>query len=262
MKIISNRNLLYFIFIIILAQACIPSKQESPEMVLSPDRLVKKLESNRRKIKVFEGNGVIDVESPDLSASATFEVVIKKPDTVKISVYGPFGIDLAAARVTNNDFIFYDVLRNKVHRGKHDRSVLKNVFKVDLSFEDIMDAFAGAVNLTEKLRREPDKFEGNKENYFLTYTDIISGYNSLYTIDAGNLAITDYVIKDKSDKILFEGNYSRFKNYNDVPVPHNTRIFNESENQRLDIEYRHIKINRENVNVDIDIPSDAEVVEW
>ena len=68
---------------------------------------------------------------------------------------GPFGIELAQALVTNKSFVFYDALHNTAYEGESTDEVLKNIFKIDLPFNDLLDAFIGSVNLTSKLYKQP-----------------------------------------------------------------------------------------------------------
>ena len=259
-----KKILLVFLFAVALVMtACVPSKPvKEEEKTLPADRLIKKLEANRRKIKTFEGSGILNIQTPEISAKANFEVILKKPDSVKISVYGPFGIELVHAVVSKNDFTFYDVVRNNVYKGNVKQDVLKKIFKVDLTFDDLMDAFAGAVNLTDKLRQDPDDYEINPDNYILSYKNEEAGKESIYMINTEDLAITNYKLIKLPDEILFEGIYSDFKDFESVFVPYKTIVENKEHDQRVDIEYRSIKINNEVGDLSIEYPSDAEIIEW
>ena len=242
--------------------ACVPSKPTVEERELPADRLIKKLEANRRKIKTFEGSGIMNVESPQLSAKANFEVTLIKPDTIKLSVFGPFGIDLAHALVTKNDFKFYDVIRNDLYTGNVRMEILKNIFKVDLTFDDLLDAFSGSVNLTSNLRRTPDDFSANEDSYTLNYIDNRSNKSSVYEISVDEFAITNYrLIKDSSD-VIFEGNYSDFRKFENVPVPFFSKVEYKEKNQSVTIEYRNIKVNKEITDLTFDYPNDVNVIRW
>ena len=248
---------------LLFMNACVPSKPvQEDEKILPVDRLIKKLEANRRKIKTFEGSGVLNIQTPQITAKANFEVILKKPDSVKVSVYGPFGIELAHALVSKNDFTFYDVMRNSIYKGSAKQDVLKQIFKVDLSFDDLMDAFAGAVNLTDKLRNNPDNYEINADEYILSYKDDEAGKESVYKINVEGLAITKYKLIKIPNVILFEGSYSDFKDFENVFVPYKTIVENKQQNQSVNIEYRNIEINKEVGDLSIKFPSDAEIIEW
>jgi len=105
-------SLTIFIF---LFDGCVPSKPTEDVELLPSERLINKLEANRRKIKNFEGIGVFEIESDQYSNSANFQIVMQKPDSIYFSVLGPFGIELAQALVTKDDYVFYDALQNTAY---------------------------------------------------------------------------------------------------------------------------------------------------
>ena len=222
----------FFFSLLLLFDSCVPSKPVEEDRELSPDRLIKKLEANRRKIKTFEGSGVLNINTARIEAKANFEVLFKKPDSIKISIFGPFGIDLAQVLVTKENFMFFDVIHNELYRGINKAGILEKIMKINIDFDDLMDAFAGAVNLTDKLRMEPDRFQTTDDKYILTYIDRNSSKMSIYEIATENLAITNYQLFQNNRDLLFEGVYSDFKNFEGVPVPYNTLV---SDNQILEL---------------------------
>lgn len=258
----------YFYFHIILLlsiifiSACAPSKSIEKERIISPDRLIKKLEANRRKIKSFEGSGVITIQNSEMNAKSNFEVIMKKPDSIKVSFFGPFGIELAQALISSNRFQFYDVINNNLYKGQLKDDVIQRILKVNMSFFEIIDAFTGSVNLTDKLRLEPDKFEITGDLYRLTYIDSTQSLEKIYLVHSNNLSITESIIRTLNGKVLFEGKFKNFKLLDDVPVPFEINLNDSNNKQKLKIEYRNINVNKELPNITIEIPNDAKVIEW
>lgn len=261
-KLTIVRNVFLWMVLVLIAASCVPSKPVEEEQVLPADRLVKKIEANRRKIKTFKGTGILSIESPEFDARGSFEILLKKPDTVKVSIFGPFGIDLAQSFVTKNDFMFYDMMNNNLYTGKVEAEVLKKIFKVDFSFEDLMDAFTGSVNLTDKLRNEPDMYRILDDGYVLTYVDSASDKESVYKIQSNDLAIVNYRLVERPKEILFEGRYSDFKDYLGIPIPFTTTIDYYKKNQKVKIEYRNVEVNNELGNLKLVIPSDVNIIKW
>ncbi|MFA3783031.1 DUF4292 domain-containing protein [Melioribacteraceae bacterium 4301-Me] len=260
-----NKKNIYTIFpllIIIVLQACVPSKPIKEELILSSDRLVKKLEANRRQIKTFRGTGVLSIETPLLNAKSNFEVLIKKPDSVKVSFFGPFGIDLAQSLITNNTFQFYDVINNRLFTGKLEEDVIKQILKVDISFDELIDALIGSVNLTDKLRREPDKYQAESSFYKLSYLDSLYNREYIYVVQSDNLSIRDYKIVNMPSDLVLEGVYSNFKDFDQVPLPYNILLNYKEKNQKLVIEYRNISVNQNVENLKIELPPDVKRIEW
>jgi outer membrane lipoprotein-sorting protein len=257
-------NALLFLasFLFLLIDGCVPSKPTDEVEVLSSERLINKLEVNRRRIKSFEGNGTIIVKNSQMNNSALFRVVLQKPDSIYLTIFGPFGIELAQALVTKNNFSFYDVLNNTVYQGNVEDEVLRNIFKIDLSFNELLDAFIGSVNLTENLYKQPTNYEVVYDKYLITYVDSISFKSSQYKVDVRELGITEYIMKDKKGEVILEGRYSDFGIVEGVAVPYKIELVSKKDNQQVVVEYKGISANKKNIYVDFEIPEDATIIKW
>jgi outer membrane lipoprotein-sorting protein len=248
--------------LIFFIEGCVPSKPIEDEELLPSERLINKLEANRRKIKNFEGVGTFEIESEQYNNSANFQIIMQKPDSIYFSVLGPFGIELAQALVTSENYLFYDALQNTAYRGRVDDDVLKSIFKVNLSFSDLLDAFIGSVNLTPNLYRQPNNYSVDGEQYVLTYLDNEKELTSVYRVDIRQLGITKYNLTSKDERINLEGKYSKFELVENVAIPFNIEISNKIENQKIKIIYKNIFANAKSLKVKFDLPSDAEIIEW
>jgi outer membrane lipoprotein-sorting protein len=262
LKLILNAFLYFSLSVIVIIGGCVPSKPTNDVEILSSERLINKLEVNRRRIKSFEGNGTIIVRNSQVNNSALFRVVLQKPDSIYFTVFGPFGIELAQALVSKKDFIFYDVLNNTAYEGQVDSEILQDIFKIDLSFNDLVDAFIGSVNLTDHLYKLPTKYEVIYDKYLITYIDSTSFKSFQYTVDVRELGITEYVMRNKKGEILLEGRYSDFGIVEGVAVPYKIELVNKKENQQVVVEYRGISANKKNIYVDFKVPEDVTIIKW
>lgn len=249
-------------FIPVFFNGCVPSKPIDEIELLPSERLINKLEANRRKIKNFEGVGIIKIESELYDNSANFRVIMKKPDSVYFTIMGPFGIELAQSLVTKDRYVFYDALENTAYTGEVNENVLREIFKIDLSFTDLLDAFVGSVNLTRNLYTQPDGYEVQGDKYVLTYKDMESGVTTEYKVDIRELGITNYTINAPDKSIDLEGKYSNFELIEGVAIPFEIDVTNKVENQRIIINYRNIVVNDRDLYVNFKIPDDASIVEW
>jgi outer membrane lipoprotein-sorting protein len=248
--------------LIFLFESCVPSKPTEDIELLPSERLINKLEANRRKIKNFEGVGVFEIESEQFNNSANFQIIMQKPDSIYFSVLGPFGIELAQALVTKDNYLFYDALQNIAYRGGVNDDILKNIFKVNLSFADLVDAFIGSVNLTPNLYKQPSSYSVEREQYVLTYVDQENELTSIYKVDIRQLGITNYNLKSSDGEINLEGKYSKFELIENVAIPFNIEVTNKVQNQKVTIKYKNIFANAKGVKVKFEVPDDAEIIEW
>ena len=247
---------------VLVINGCVPSKPSEEVEILPSERLISKLEANRRRISNFEGTGTITLKSRDFNNSATFKVTLIKPDSISLTIMGPFGIELAQTVVTQNKFMFYDVLRNTAYEGDANGGILKGIFKINLSFDELMDAFIGSVNLTKHLYKSPTKYSIDGDQYVLTYVDSTTGETTNYRVDVKQLGITDYKLVNKKGDVLLSGKYSRFNNLEDVAVPYSIEVQNEKEGQLVTIQYKQMTANDKDVSIDFHLPGDATVIKW
>ena len=241
---------------------CVPSKPLNEVEILPSERLINKLEANRRKINNFEGVGVLSIESEQYDNSTNFRVVMQKPDSIYLTILGPFGIELAQALVTKDNYIFYDALENKAYTGEVNEDILRDIFKINLSFSDLMDAFVGSVNLTSNLYKQPDEYVVEYDKYILTYIDSENKLTTTYKVDIRELSITDYELIADDGLTNIQGKYSNFEILESVAVPFSIEIINNIAGQKLNIDYRNIVANQRNVYIDFSVPDDATVISW
>jgi outer membrane lipoprotein-sorting protein len=241
---------------------CVPSKPTDEVEILPSERLINKLEINRRRIKSFEGNGTITVRSGGVNQSVSFKVVLQKPDSLYLTMFGPFGIELAQALVMKDNFVFYDAINNTAYEGDVDSDILTRIFKVNLSFNELMDAFIGSVNLTDNLYRPPEKYTIDYDQYVLTYIDSNTERRTVYRVDIRELGITDYQVLNSNGDALLEGKYSKFELFENVAVPSKIELQNNKDNQRVSIDYKNMVVNKRSIVIDFKIPDDANIVKW
>ena len=260
-----RKLIFYFIVLlnfILIIPGCVPSKPTEDVEILPSERLISKLEANRRRIQSFEGSGTIHIQSNKFNNNATFNVVLMKPDSIYLTIMGPFGIELAQALVTNKSFIFYDALHNTAYEGESTDEVLKNIFKIDLPFNDLLDAFVGSVNLTSKLYKQPTSYNVDYDKYVITYVDSLTDISTQYKVDIRELGITNYEIRNKDGEVALEGKYSQFGLLENVAVPYHIEVMNKKENQLVTIDYKSMRANKQNIFIDFKLPQDATIIQW
>jgi hypothetical protein len=245
-----------------LLTSCSSPKQSESVELLSAERLINKLEANRRKIRSFEGTGSIYVKTPAFDNGASFRIVVQKPDSIYLSIFGPFGLELAQILVSKNNFTFYEAMHNTAYTGKLTDDILKEIFKIDLPLSELIDAFTGAVNFSTRLYKEPTLFTVVEDKYILTYVDSTAQTITRYTIDVKDLSIIATRIEDFKGNPLMESDYSSFVILETISAPQNILMKQESKRQSLNIEYSKINANRRNIKIDFSIPENADIIKW
>jgi len=261
MKVLLLSFVLVSIFLSFFNGCSSTSSSEEIE-ILPADRLVKRLEVNRRKIRSFEGSGILTIKTPDFNNSASFNVVMIKPDSIYLTIMGPFGIELAQALVTKRAFSFYETLSNTIYMGETNDDILRNILRIDISFSDLMDAIIGAVNLTDRLYKNPDSYQVQNDKYVVSYRDSLEQTVSTYSIDIRSLGITQYTLKSSKGKELLVGDYTNFSLTENVATPKKIKLVNKAESESLQIEYKSLSANEKDIKIDFKFPVDATIIRW
>lgn len=247
-------------FVIVLLSGCASTENiYDRNTILPADRLVKKLESNRRKVKYFEGTGVLKINSAELVATSNFEVIVKKPDSIKISFYGPFGVDIAHVLIGKEEVKLYDVLQNNFYVSSKNNDFLYRLFKVNISFDELLNALIGSVDMTDRLLMEPDEYSAEGK-YRLAYIDKLHAKKSIYFVDLKTLALTKYYIEKFNGEKLLEANYSDFSENNKLFLPNKIMLVNKTDSQTLEVDYRKIKLNSSQRNLKFSIPRSTNII--
>lgn len=250
--------------IIILAflAGCVPSKPVYEEKTASYERLIKKIEANKRRIKTFYGIGSLSVFSNEENLSGNFEVFMRRPDSLKIIIYGPFGIDLAQVLLTKRNFKFYDVMNNTLHTGKATDDILKQIIKMNISFDELYESLTGAMSFSDRLSSTPSIVKDNAGILELTYLDSLGGKKSIYRVNASDLTVNDYKVTTTANKELLTGTYKNYKSVDEIAIPRYTGLEYKANKQKLIIEYRNIEVNKNIESIDFTVPDDVKVVKW
>jgi hypothetical protein len=256
------KNSLIFFTILLFAIACsqnevVVQKPNLPtEIVIPVERLIVKLEAKNRKVKSFSAKGVIFIDNDEFSTNFDFDLKFKKNDSLLVSVYGIFGMEIAQFLLAGKTFTYFDAFNNRVYIGNASNNVVKKFFKVDLSPEEIQNILVGTIEYSGILRENPTLYQIIDGKYFVEFAS--ENWLKKYQITEKGLNLEKFNFI-QNGKDLFVANFSNFKKVISGldDFPYSIQIINYSENSEMKIEYSTISVNQEIYSLKIDIPTDA-----
>ena len=80
------------VVILIFLGGCTGQKESIKNLNLTLSEVLEKVRERHSLIKTLKGGGSITVEAPNASNSGSFDVDLKKPDSVRVELHGPFGL--------------------------------------------------------------------------------------------------------------------------------------------------------------------------
>jgi hypothetical protein len=222
-----------------------------------------KVNKNSTAIESLEATGTIAIDSPELSNSGSIEIRIKKPDSVFVKLEGPFGIDIANALITRNDFIYYNVQENLVITGPSSDINIGAILKIKVSFDELLNSFAGSFHFDSD---NNDSMNAVSENSAYLIQVSKPYIKQKFYIEPNAFFVSRYSVVNPADELLFDVNYSNFTNEvadgTNVNFPNYIILNRPDKKQTVWLKYETKEINKKNISFTIKVPKSAKTLKW
>ncbi len=249
-----------FIFIFCLfLYSCTASDDTGSASDISFEELKSRVNANAQKLRSLDADGDISIESPSISSNGSVTVSINKPDSVFIKLEGPFGIDVANLLITKSNFVYYNVMDNRVISGPSTPKNLGVIMRFKIEFDDIINAFSGKFAIGNEAYEETAVTAAGI-NYVVTLkkkTEITK-----YWINSEDFYVTKFGSYDHEGNIKIEIDYENFYQKGDIYFPKKISISRPKENQNIWLNYSTEEFNNNRLKFKLKIPKSAKQVNW
>ena len=191
-----------------------------------------RIEQNSAKYHSMKASADISVESSRMNFTASSRVIVKTPDSLLVTIRGPFGIGFGSVFMDQNQFLAYNSFDNSVYTGDPKKLELANFLPINLKLENIIQAFSG-VQLLDSFDQDSLAIDRNK------YLIIASKDNQTrkYWIDPKKAVVTEFQLLTDGDEPLIKLEYQQFEKKDQVYLPKLIQIYQPKQNIRLTILY-------------------------
>ncbi len=259
-----SRRLLIGFILLLLVSGCAEKKIVQRRATIPAERVMIKVEAKRRRVNTFKGSGTIKIRTKTSENKFNFVLKFKKPDSLYVAGYGPFGITLSEFILTDNSFEYYDDVNNIVYRGGSPGRIIKKIFNFNLSQNEFRNLLLGFADFNLDLRHSPKKYFYDDKYFHLTFEDSLKNIRR-YLIDKKEIALKEFGFKSAGKQpIDLKVKYANFKDFEDgkLIIPLKIKAVVNNPSTVLNVNYRKIEINKKITSLKFNIPNDAEVVEW
>jgi len=233
---------------------CMSKSVRYADRTITADMLQERVSENQTRVRTLRGTGTISVETSDMAQSGSFELTLRKPDSVLVKIEGPFGIDVGSALVTRNRFAFYYSFQNRLVEGPTNPANLSRVFQIPIDFDDVLNLFTGGFFLSED-RANPSDFSIEDEEFVMTYSSYTG--TRRYWVDSQKMQIVKIQHLDGNGTLVLEQLFTKFQTMDGVTVPQYVRVTMVKERRRVSIAYSGIVINPPDLEFFFDVPRNA-----
>jgi len=239
-----------------------PFTQLNRDSIKTQIETIKKSLATRNQIlNSLNAEGNISFDTPTMSNDGSLTLSIHQPDSAFVFIEGPFGIDIAKILLTRKDFIYQNIYDNYVVRGYSTRDNIRVLLKIDLEFDEIMNAFTASFNLNDSNFTDW-KFKDSADVYILSFKNKLDTRNRMLVISNSTFDVKKFIKKDlqQKDELIIE--YSNYVIHNNARLPENITISRPASKQFVYITYEKIEINPGALKFKIVIPKSAKQYFW
>jgi len=232
----------------------------------NPEEILKEYSANYKKINTFRAEGRLSIQSAEFNESGTIHVSVKMPDSLRIRVEGPMGVDVVNFFLDSKKYLLYLNRDQVVYEGLSDtlniNRLLEDLIGITIEnskvdFQDIQNELIGmftGVAFIDNLDLEPINFTDSTKtaNLFKMYD--LSG-DIMYEFPITNELLQNVHIFDDKNINRIKKSFSRYSKNNDVFIPKRIKYEFIEEKSRISITYFKVQVNRsirsEEFHVDI-----------
>ena len=225
---------------------------------LSAGELISTVRERGSRLRSLSGSGSLAFESRAIAGSAFFTLSLRKPDSLLVQLEGPFGIDVGTLLLTRERFLLYNSLENTVRSGPPDPAIFRSVLPVELSIDQVMEAFSGVFPI-QGSAAEVRTYDIDGDRFRLVMG--CNGGECTYWIDPATALVVAYRQSDAAGRVLVEATASSLEEEDAVFAPRRVRISLPSTGRRVSVAYSRMTINDPDPSFSFTIPPSAEVIE-
>jgi hypothetical protein len=225
-----------------------------PAGPVGAEDLARRVGERESRILSTQGKGSVSFESPEMAGSAYFAMALRKPDSLLVTLEGPFGIEAGFFFLSRRKFVVYNSFENRAIIGVPASGTIRGVIPMDLTLEEIMQAFTGGFRLPAGV---PDAYGAEEENYRAVYRR--DGRTESYWVDPASALVLHYEVRDSAGTVLFDAVSSRVTEKAGIPVPGHIAVTMPREGRRLTIHFTSIEVNGEDLSFEYAVPQNARI---
>lgn len=248
------RALILASMVALLFPACGPTHEalELDTQKVAASHLIGLVHSREMPDYALKGDGSIAFDSPRMSGSAFFSVALRKPDSVRVTFEGPFGLDVGFLYADRRHLVFYNAMENWYIDEPTGSAAIQEALPFDLSFGQLIDAFTGSFRLPANI--VPIKYAIDDEKFVLEFLQGTT--TASYWIDPALGVVTRYQAS-RDDSIHVEATAERWAEQDGQLLPQNITISFPTASSSVSVVYTSMTVNPETPSFSHAVPSKA-----
>lgn len=253
------RHLCALFAISVLLVSCAPKRSEVLLDTKATDAttLIALVRQYQNALHSVVGKGTVTFESPEIAGTAAFELALKKPDSLLVTFEGPFGIDLGTLFISQEKYLMYNSMENKVVTGVPSAAAIRSIIPFDLTLDQVVGAFSGLFPFPS----DPQSIQTYSIDDDMFLLSLKCGNRTCrYWVDSRYVLVTKYEMRDEHDALIMTSESSSIVGDGEARAPKRIRIRFPVQDRQLSVSYSSITLNDPSPSFAYSIPSNARTI--
>jgi len=245
--------------VVAIISSCSPRRTEIEldTRTVSASELISRIAHEGHKVRTVVGNGIVSFEGPEFAGSAAFGLSLRRPDSLLVTLEGPFGIDVGTLFLSREKYVMYNSMENRVMTGVPTAGTIRSVIPFDMTYDQIMDAFSGSFPLPSD-QESLESYTVDEGLFRLSFRNNIG--LATYWVDHEDFLVTKYELRDSENRLVMDGSSSAITEQDGVRVPRRIRVRFPGQGRQLSVAYSSITLNDPHPSFQFSIPTSAHIV--
>lgn len=235
-----NKYIFLFLSFFFISQSCSTLKKTvKPDLKkISYKTLLQQHSEWQESIRSLSGDLRITLDTQQYSGNFNASILVNAPDSMLVTVTGPFGLNLGKVFVSRKRFIFYNQIMDQFMKGAKQDFKGRNFLQFPVEIGDLKNIFM-AQDQFEVLEKK--LYETRENKYYLEAANGKYDYNIWFGAEHLMINRIEYLT---DGEIEYVKEYNNWRKVNGIYFPHLVNFVRPDEKQGFSIIITKLEINK------------------
>lgn len=208
--------------------------KSSTDPVISAERIVSAINSNKQKIVSFSGEARIAIDTGEMMQTGTCYIRVEMPSTLEMSIRGPLGLPIAEVKADSGYYMLRDYLRQDFYEGTPEELNFMGL-PFSSGLNELLELLTGTttINPNELDSLRQYSIDGGKYYFEIRINDV----KKSSWVDRKSLILVRQIISISNGEYELEKRFEDIETINGVNLPRIIHVFSEKLGGSISLEY-------------------------
>lgn len=248
-----NYKRTFFILLVVLIFSACSKKSIQSISVKNTEEAIFLYHSNFSKINSFNGKVSIQLNTEKFNIKMRGFLTIIKPDSLSFEIYGPLGIHIGNFYLLKDSIVILDNYNDRIIKTNSNDTKIKSFLGNEFDLKNLTQLLLGYL-----FPKETYKLKNTSNEDKIEFIETTTNYIIIYSFNLFENMIDNIIVKSYGNEVILQVSYEDFIHVKDIKLPSLISLETNTNKNRITFRYEDIKINQDNLRIQVEIPEAGE----